>query len=465
MRPIASCRSVKMAVEYPCQHEELLLRCSPWAEEAGFERPDAAKRCAATTRTGRNPFTGKGRAAKTIKELSQDAGERLSSVFPGPLVLPNDELNWDPDCPPQSFRSWLTEPQRNKLTPERKTLYVAAPPMITSKVGFMKDWMQPTRAIANDTNRLEPSLTDALLQYLTAFYHGIPVKPFSHRLRFVPWAEPSKGARSQNKHDYVGLEYNGQCTRIRTRAAPDKMFKRQLNLNDLIDAAIDMLPEDAYSIALLSDFDLYEDEDDDFCCGRAYGGSRVCVVSSVRYHPSLDVDDNIDREHMWPASHCKKFTDKLCAIEGLKPQEHTKSKYETPNSPLWRAVEETKRVPMPSTVEDCHGQWFSRVARTLAHELGHCFGMDHCVYYACSMQGTSGMAEDVRQPPYLCPVCLEKVAYAIACELETEDQASKDDYIRERYQAAAKFCENWKHVELFASYYAWIQARLEQLTT
>ncbi|KAK5626038.1 hypothetical protein RRF57_001754 [Xylaria bambusicola] len=71
------------------------------------------------------------------------------------------------------------------------------------------------------------------------------------------------------------------------------------------------------------------------------------------------------------------------------------------------------------------------------------------------MQGTSCMAEDVRQPPYLCPVCLEKVAYAIACELQLRDRAGKDQYIKERYAAIAEFCEAWKHVGLFAGYGAW----------
>ncbi|KAK0723486.1 hypothetical protein B0T26DRAFT_750749 [Lasiosphaeria miniovina] len=58
--------------------------------------------------------------------------------------------------------------------------------------------------------------------------------------------------------------------------------------------------------------------------------------------------------------------------------------------------------------------WLSRVARTAVHELGHCFCLDYCVYYACVMQGTTGLAEDTRQPPYLCPVCLKKLTRALA---------------------------------------------------
>ncbi|KAI0903706.1 hypothetical protein F4823DRAFT_260360 [Ustulina deusta] len=452
-----------MAAKGACQHDELLLECSPWAEEAGFERPDAAKRLAATTRTGRNPLATKGKTAKATKKLSQEAAERLVPSFPGPLLLPKDELNWDPDCPPQSFRSWLREVERNKLTPERKTLYIAAPPTVTPGVSFMNGWEQPATGPTQGRGEFEPPSADATLKYLSVFYHGLPVKFLPRKLRFVAWTEPSQRTKSANNHSYVGLACGDDCTRIRTRETPDKQFKRQLNLNDLLDAAIAMLPDDAYSVVLLMDLDMYEDAEDDFCCGRAYGGSRVCVVSSARYHPALD-GESIDHEHIWPTSHCKKFADTLCAVEELEPREHIKPRYETLDSPLRRAVEAARRVSTPSTAEARNGIWFSRVARTLVHELGHCFGIDHCIFYACNMQGTSGIAEDVRQPPYLCPVCLEKVAHAIACEFQLRDQTGKEGYIRERYMAIAEFCEAWKHVGLFAGYGAWLLARLQQLS-
>jgi hypothetical protein len=43
--------------------------------------------------------------------------------------------------------------------------------------------------------------------------------------------------------------------------------------------------------------------------------------------------------------------------------------------------------------------WLGRACRTASHELDHCFGIDHCIYYARIMQGSASPAEDVRQPP------------------------------------------------------------------
>jgi len=46
---------------------------------------------------------------------------------------------------------------------------------------------------------------------------------------------------------------------------------------------------------------------------------------------------------------------------------------------------------------------------TLAHEICHMFGMDHCVFYNCLVAGSNHQEESDRHPLHLCPVCLRKL--------------------------------------------------------
>ncbi|KAF2114368.1 hypothetical protein BDV96DRAFT_622061 [Lophiotrema nucula] len=433
-----------------CQHTHLQLFPSAYADEIeGYARPNPGKRMGATTKSGHPPKTPKGWGQRQAASHINHIAVKLSLTFPGPLVLPDDDLHWDPKWPPQSFRSWLDEKERNKITNERKTLYIAGVPKLD--FNSLKDdrqvrsWTMPKLKSddedterpakkarlddANDAFRSPP--TQDFISYLGAFYHNLPIKSYPAPLRFLPWHSSSskKSSKPSPLTKYLGLAIDDRVTRIRVRPCPDKTFPFQLNLNDILDAAISALPDDAYSTLFLIDHDMYEDEDDDFCCGRAYGGSRVAVVSTARYNPALDGKVGLDYAHMWPASHCKEFVDRLCAVEDLVPKPVVGTGLtdaELANAPLRKAIDAVKDLDIPKSNEELSGLWFSRLCRTVSHELGHCLGMDHCVYYACVMQGTAGMKEDVRQPPYLCPVCLAKVSYAISTELEGGDEEVKE---------------------------------------
>jgi len=50
-----------------------------------------------------------------------------------------------------------------------------------------------------------------------------------------------------------------------------------------------------------------------------------------------------------------------------------------------------------------------RALKTMAHELGHLFGLRHCVYFRCLMNGANHLGEADSQPLKLCPVCLRKL--------------------------------------------------------
>ena len=48
----------------------------------------------------------------------------------------------------------------------------------------------------------------------------------------------------------------------------------------------------------------------------------------------------------------------------------------------------------------------------MAHEIGHMFGLSHCTFLLCIMNGSNNLEEMDRAPLHLCPICLRKLAYA-----------------------------------------------------
>ena len=53
---------------------------------------------------------------------------------------------------------------------------------------------------------------------------------------------------------------------------------------------------------------------------------------------------------------------------------------------------------------------------TLTHEICHTFGIKHCIYYICLMNGYNSLEEAEKQTLYECPVCLRKLQYSIGFE-------------------------------------------------
>jgi archaemetzincin len=278
--------------------------------------------------------------------------------------------------------------------------------------------------------------------------------------------EKTKVAETKPQTLWLNTHISSSCIGIRSRATPKSDFSHQLNLNDLLDAAIEILPDDAFALLMLVEHDIYEDDDDDFACGRAYGGSRIAVVSGARYNPVLDVAQRIERDHPWPASHCEKYVQQCCEaaedddedmrmdgveIDQTATRDSTSSKGGVMTS-MDAALQAHMSLPSfehsPSAAT-LSGLWLGRVCRTASHELGHCFGIAHCVYYACAMQGTASIIEDARQPPYLCPIDLAKVLRATGADEN------------KRYTSLLSFCERFKEAHLFAAYGAWIRSRLE----
>jgi len=70
-----------------------------------------------------------------------------------------------------------------------------------------------------------------------------------------------------------------------------------------------------------------------------------------------------------------------------------------------------------------------RCCMVIAHEIGHMFGLKHCIYFSCMMNGATHL-EERNKPFYLCPVCLRKLQFSIGFN------------IAERYQNLSSVCKS-----------------------
>lgn len=129
----------------------------------------------------------------------------------------------------------------------------------------------------------------------------------------------------------------------------------QWNTKDILAWMKAKLPADAYAMLAVTMTDLYPDDSWNFVFGQASYRERVGVFSFARYHPAFSGDEG---------------------------------------------------------GPDTGRKVLERSAKVLTHEMGHMFGIRHCIHYECLMNGANHLAEADATPLHLCPVCLRKLAHA-----------------------------------------------------
>lgn len=154
------------------------------------------------------------------------------------------------------------------------------------------------------------------------------------------------------------------------------------------------VPEDAYALVALTLEDIYPGEGWNFVFGQATFRERIGVHSLARYFPSFYGESDEKAETL------------------------------------------IRR----------------RAYKVLAHEVGHTFGLQHCTYYHCIMNGSNGMEETDGAPLHLCPVCLRKLQRNAKFDLVT------------RYQATGRHLQKFK-LEEEATWHARRAKRLKSTTS
>jgi archaemetzincin len=147
---------------------------------------------------------------------------------------------------------------------------------------------------------------------------------------------------------------------------------RQLLSTDVLRWCEGRLPPDAYCLLAVTMEDLYPDERWNFVFGQASLNKRVGVYSFARYVPGFYGD---------------------------------------------------------SAGDDDASLILRRSCKVLAHETGHMFGIKHCIYFHCLMNGSNHLGESDQHPLHLCPVCLRKLQSSVGFE------------VAQRYQVLQEFSQ------------------------
>lgn len=107
--------------------------------------------------------------------------------------------------------------------------------------------------------------------------------------------------------------------------------------------------------------------------------------------------------------------------------------------------------------------------QTMTHEIGHMFGISHCQWLSCVMQGSNHLDESDRRPLDFCPICLRKLQFAIGFNIAERYKAllhwMDEDQTQTSVKAAASHTTPYftKPTEAFHASKLWVCRCLEIL--
>ncbi|MBW1986029.1 MAG: hypothetical protein JRI50_02185 [Deltaproteobacteria bacterium] len=178
---------------------------------------------------------------------------------------------------------------------------------------------------------------------------------------------------------------------LKTRLNPISRH-RQLYTGDVLALLRARLPADAFCILAITMVDLYPDPAWNFVFGQASLTERVGVYSLARYDPAF-YGERRSRDYQ---------------ILLLR-----------------------------------------RSCKVLVHETSHMFGLQHCIFFKCVMNGSNHLQESDSRPLHLCPVCLRKLQYSIGFEVVA------------RYRQLLTLCQRLG----FSDQARWLATRLDRIPT
>jgi archaemetzincin len=92
--------------------------------------------------------------------------------------------------------------------------------------------------------------------------------------------------------------------------------------------------------------------------------------------------------------------------------------------------------------EDTRKLMLRRSCKVLAHETCHMFGVDHCVWFHCLMNGSNHLAESDARPLHLCPADLHKLQWSVGFDVVERYRRLLDFHRRAGFEDEAKWLDN-----------------------
>ena len=83
-----------------------------------------------------------------------------------------------------------------------------------------------------------------------------------------------------------------------------------------------------------------------------------------------------------------------------------------------------------------------RSFKVLVHEMSHIFGLKHCIFYKCVLNGSNHLEESDARPLHLCPVCLRKLQFSIGFDVKKRYQKLLAFYKKVGFEKEALWVSN-----------------------
>ncbi len=224
-----------------------------------------------------------------------------------------------------------------------------------------------------------PSM-EALREYTEAFYHGMEVC-------VLPPVDVEVPANSEQP--VVWRDSDGGAVELAHRRHGQQI---QLQIDAVLLQLRSVKVEGALMVVAVTMHELFDGPTDLFVAGMASGMHNVAVFSFTRYHPLM----KFSPEFWW----------KVEPPREQRMATSRKRRAATTKASKQRAEQDEEADASASRL------MLQRCCKLLVHEVGHLLGVDHCIHFACCMNGSGHLEEDFAQPSFLCPVCLHK-AYAL----------------------------------------------------